>query len=307
MHYIKKYTALILIISLISIFSFQPIISAADVIPIKKISEVEDIVYGKASSVSIIERINSLEKTLYGEKKDGSLVERAENIADYVLSQGSRPSISFVLNSLEWTLTDDIKQGNIVDRLNDLETKVFGKPESGPLTTRIKRLANMSFPGGKISGESVVIESNTEIKLKLIEKIDSSATQKGELIPFEIAEDIVVDGKLVIPAGAKSKMRVTEIEKAGKFGKPGEVKVEFLPLRAIDGTVVKLIRDEELMTKRSRQLALGAGVLGAIVFNSPLGFALSYFVKGSPDVYDAGSKITVLTTEESKIFALNIK
>ena len=307
MHYLKKYTALILIISLISIFSLQPILSAANVIPIKKINEVEAIIYGKVSSISIIERINTLEKTLYGEKKEGSLVERAENIADYVLAQGSRPSISFVLNSLEWTLTDDINQGNIVDRLSDLETNVFGKPESGSLTTRIKRLVDMSFPGGKIAGKSVVLDSNNEIRLNLIEKIDSSVAQKGELIPFEIAKDIVVDGKLVIPAGTRSKMKVTEVEEAGQLGKPGKVQVEFLPLRAIDGTVIELKRKEgELMTERSRQLALGAGVLGAILFNSPLGFALSFAVKGNPEIYEVGSELRVLTTEENNIFALDI-
>lgn len=294
-------------ISLFSIFTFQPVLSASDVIPIKKIGEVEEILYGKRSSLSIIDRITDIEKTLYNQKRDGSLVERAENIADYVLTEGSRPSLPFVLNSLEWTLSNEIRQGNIIDRLADLETDVFGKPESGPITDRIKNLANMSFPGGKISGSKIVLSADTEIPLKLTEKIDSATVQKGELIPFEIADNIMVDGKLVVPEGTKGKMKVTGVEKSGQFGRDGEVMVEFLSLRAIDGRLIDLTMPEsEFMEKRSRQLAVAAGVLGAVVIGNPLGLGLSYFVKGSPEVYSAGTKIIAKTADQYTIFALQL-
>ena len=89
MNNLKEYTALLLTFSLLTIFTIQPFVSASDnVIPIKKINEVEEIIYGEPTSVSIIKKINNLEQTLFGEKKDGSLVTRAENIADYVLAQG---------------------------------------------------------------------------------------------------------------------------------------------------------------------------------------------------------------------------
>ncbi|MFW6028960.1 MAG: hypothetical protein ACOCRO_01760, partial [Halanaerobiales bacterium] len=67
MNAIKKYLSLILIFSLISIFSFQPILKASEVIPTKKISEIEMIVYGEVSSKSTTDRINNLDKTLFGE------------------------------------------------------------------------------------------------------------------------------------------------------------------------------------------------------------------------------------------------
>ena len=304
---LKKYTALILVFSLITIFSIQPYVLAADnVIPIKKINEVEEIIYGETTSISIINKIAKLEQSLFGDKKEGSLVVRAENIADYVLAQGSSPSLTFILNSLEWTLAENITSGNVVERLNNLEENVFGKSRSGALVDRIERLADMSYPDGRIPGESVIFKENTKVSLKLNEKLDSSVSQKGEIIEFEVANDVEVDNKLVIPAGTPGKMRVTKVEEAGQFGKPGKIEVEFLEFRAIDGTVIELKRPEkEFIEERSRQYAIGAGILGAIVFSSPLGAAVSYFVPGRPENYEAGSEFTVLTVEKNEIFALN--
>jgi len=304
---LKKYTALIIAFSLLTVFLIQPFVLANDnVIPIKKINEVEEIIYGKSTSESIINKINNLDQTLFGEKKDGSLVTRAENIADYVLAQGDTPSLTFILNSLEWTLSENITSGNIVERLNNLESNVFGEMRSGALVDRIKKLADMSYPDGRIPGKSVDLKENTIINLKLKEKLDSSVAQKGEIIGFEVANNIEIDNKLVLPAGTPGKMRVTKVEEAGQFGKPGKVEVEFLGIRAIDGTVLNLKRPEkEFFEERSRQYAIGAGILGAIVFSSPLGMAVSYFVPGNPESYDAGSEFTVMTVEENEIFALD--
>ena len=307
MNNLKKYTALVLVFSLITIFTFQPLVLASDkVIPIKKINEVEKIIYGESTSVSIIKKIDKLERTLFGESKEGSLVTRAENISNYVLAQGSNPSLTFILNSLEWTLSENMTTGNIVERLTKLESSVFGKAKTGALVDRIKSLADMSYPDGKIPGKEIVLEDNTEIQLKLTEKLDSSSVQKGEIIGFEVARDIEVDNKLVIPAGTSSKMRITKIEEAGQFGKSAKIEVEFLGLKAIDGTLIELQRpDKEFFEERSRQYAMGAGVLGAIALSSPLGLAASYFVPGESLSYKAGSKLTVITVESNNIFALD--
>lgn len=289
------------------VFTIQPFVSAADnVIPIKKINEVEEIIYGESTSKSIINKINNIEQVLFAEKKDGSLVKRAENIADYVLAQGSSPSLTFILNSLEWTLSEDITSGDIVERLNNLESNVFGKPRNGSLVDRIENLASMSYPDGRIPGESVTLADNTELNLKLKEKLDSSTVQKGEIIGYEVAKNIEVDNKLVIPAGTPGQMKVTKIEERGQFGKPGKIEVEFLGFRAIDGTKINLKRPEkEFFEERSRQYAIGTGILGAIILNSPLGVAVSYFVPGSPEIHEAGSELTVITVKENEIFALD--
>ena len=307
LNYFKKYTSLVLMFFLLTIFTIQPFVSASDnLIPIKKINEVEEIIYGESTSVSIIKKIAKLEQTLFGEKRKGSLVSRAENIADYVLAQGSSPSLTFILNSLEWTLSDGITSGNTVERLNNLESNVFGKSRTGALVDRIERLADMSYPDGRIPGDTIVFESNTELKLKLNEKLDSTVVQKGEIIDFEIAKNVEVDNKLVIPKSTPGKMRVIKVEEAGQFGKPAKIELEFLGLRAIDGTVIELKRaNKEFNEEKSRQYAIGAGFLGAIVFSSPLGIAVSYFVPGSSESYEAGSELTVLTVNENEIFALD--
>ena len=265
------------------------------------------VIYGEVSSDSIINRINNLDRTLFGEKRDGSLVERAENIANYVLAQGSTPSISFIMNSLEWSLSDKMHDGNISERLASLEENVFGQKQSGALIPRIKKLTNLSFPEGRIAGETANLENEHKIPLRLIEGIDSSKLQKGEIIEFEIAEDITIDKKLVIPKGKKGKMRVTEVQSPGQFGRDGSIKVEFLDLRAIDGTKIDFKRpNREFIEQRSRQLAIGAGLLGTIVFSSPLGAAVAYFVPGNHVIYEPGSKITVLVEGNYEVFALSL-
>jgi len=102
-------------------------------------------------------------------------------------------------------------------------------------------------------------------------------------------------------------MRVTEVQSPGQFGKNGQVKVEFLNFRAIDGTKINFKRPEvEFSEQKSRQLAIGAGFIGAIAFSSPLGAAISYFVPGSHEVYESGSEISVIVEGDYNIFALDL-
>ncbi|MFW5787877.1 MAG: hypothetical protein ACOCV3_06385 [Halanaerobiales bacterium] len=311
----------IYIIIFIFIFSFvQPVYSSSDVIPVQKLEEVEEILYDESEDGSIIDRVEEIEKTLYGEKQEGTLVERAVRIIDYVLAQEERPSLIFIVNTLEWSLMNEINDGNVVSRLENIENKAFGQSETGPVVDRVSRLVRLGLPREQIPAERVKIPSNTEIKIETLNTISSISSQKGQVIEFEVTEEVEIDDKLIIPKGLRGKMKVGGVEEAGKLGKDGRVMLEIDKLPAIDGT--RLTLSPKLGADRSdflnsitfdgrltlsRYLAVGTGVITSVLIDSPAGLILSYFIKGREEEIPEGSEMVLETVEDYEVYGLVTK
>ena len=86
------------------------------------------------------------------------------------------------------------------------------------------------------------VMEGTEVELKLVEAISSETHQEGDVVNFEVSNDILgEDGKtVVIKAGASAVGTVAEAEKRKMLGKKGEIRVVVDYTKAIDGTRVPL-------------------------------------------------------------------
>jgi len=62
----------------------------------------------------------------------------------------------------------------------------------------------------------------TLIRIKLIDEVSSSLSEKGEPFRSRVATDVLQDGQVVIPAGAEIDGRVAEVSQ-GKFGGHGSI------------------------------------------------------------------------------------
>jgi hypothetical protein len=68
-----------------------------------------------------------------------------------------------------------------------------------------------------------VLPAETEIHLRLLEAVASNTHKHGDRFKLEVAEPVVVDGQVVIPAGAICIGEVVHAAKAGFGGKAGEL------------------------------------------------------------------------------------
>lgn len=69
------------------------------------------------------------------------------------------------------------------------------------------------------------LEDGTVVKLKLMRDLDSSKIKDEEAVEFEVIEDVMVSGIVVIPRGAKAEGTIIEALAARRMGRTGRVGV----------------------------------------------------------------------------------
>jgi hypothetical protein len=68
-----------------------------------------------------------------------------------------------------------------------------------------------------------VLSAETEVHLRLLEPVASNTHKHGDRFKLEVVEPVVVDGEVLIPAGAACIGEVVHAAKAGFGGKAGEL------------------------------------------------------------------------------------
>ena len=145
-----------------------------------------------------------------------------------------------------------------------------------------------------------VLEDGTPIKLVLGETISSSDATVGQLVSFEVVEDVMVDGVVVVPKGGTAWATVTAAEPKRRLGRGGKLDLNVDKVRLTDGSKTLLSA-----VKNTKGGGHTGAMTGAIVVTSlivwpaapfflfmhgkditiPKGTALTAFVQGD-DVLD---------------------
>jgi hypothetical protein len=145
-----------------------------------------------------------------------------------------------------------------------------------------------------------VLEDGTPIKLVLGETISSSDAVLGQLVNFEVVEDVLVDGVVVVPKGGTAWATVTAAEPKRRLGRGGKLDLNVDKVRLTDGSKTLLSA-----VKNTKGGGHTGAMTGAIVVTSlivwpaapfflfmhgkditiPKGTALTAFVQGD-DVLD---------------------
>ncbi|MDR3738793.1 MAG: PEGA domain-containing protein [Terracidiphilus sp.] len=130
----------------------------------------------------------------------------------------------------------------------------------------------------------------TPVKLRLSQSISSADAKMGQEVPFEVVEEVKVDGVVVLPKGASAIANVTEAEHKKSMGRAGKLNVAISYARLTDGEKVAL---------RAVKEAKGGGhvgaMTGAIVATSIVFFPaapLFLFIHGKDITIPQGTEIT---------------
>lgn len=135
-----------------------------------------------------------------------------------------------------------------------------------------------------------MLRAGTPIALTMSEELTTKGKKLrvGQRFQLAVAEDLVIDGQIVVPAGSPATGEITEVRNKGMWGKSGAINARLLFLRA-NGRQIRLsgALDDKGVTGT-------AGVVGAIAFVPVAGF----FVTGTSAVIPLGAPVNAFIDED---------
>lgn len=130
----------------------------------------------------------------------------------------------------------------------------------------------------------------TPLKLRLIQTVTSATAKTGDEVPFEVMEDVQVDGITVLKKGSSAVGTVTEAGAKKSMGRGGKLNMTISYARLVDGEKVSL----RAVSNNSGGGHTGA-MTGAMVATSLIiwpAAPLFLFMKGKDITIPQGTEIT---------------
>jgi hypothetical protein len=167
----------------------------------------------------------------------------------------------------------------------------------------------------------VKLEEGTQVRLKLMETISSATAMAGQVVSFEVLDDVRVGEILVIAEGAPAWGTIVEAERKKSLGRGGKLAFRLDYVKAVDGTKAPL-RTTSISQGRGKGLTTGiAAGASAVLFwpaapffllmkgrnaEVPRGYHLAAFVDGDRliavrEAAEAGTEAPVTSRNPSAV------
>lgn len=230
----------------------------------EKLVRIERDTYGAEQTGAILSRISKLEKDYTGKNMQGNMNARIDAIYNLLYENTGEASVIAKVNALEWNINHEVQNSGIDNRIFLLEDSILGKTESGTFFSRIRQLSKESFGAENIPMIEEQIPENILIKVSLTEDVGSKTLQAGDTVNFKVAEDVIIDNKLIFAKGLRGEGTVTNVRRAqGWLAKKGKVEIDFNKIRCLDGrTVETFVGDEAKQAMIDNKMAAGALLVG---------------------------------------------
>lgn len=140
-----------------------------------------------------------------------------------------------------------------------------------------------------------VLRTGTPIVLKTVHELTTKGKhlKVGDRFPLEVADAVLLSGRVVIPAGSPAVGEITSIRNKGMWGKSGNIESQLLYVTA-NGRQIRL--EGNAGADKGKKAGAGAVAVSAIVF-LPTGF----FWTGTSAVIPPGTRINGLIGEDVPI------
>lgn len=135
-----------------------------------------------------------------------------------------------------------------------------------------------------------VLRTGTKVALKTSEELTTKGKKLrvGQHFNMEVAEAVLVNGQVVIPAGATAVGEITEVRNKGMWGKSGHLTAQMLYV-SVNGRQIRLTG-----TFDDKGVTGTAGVVGAIALVPVAGFLMT----GTSAVVPMGAPVTGFIGED---------
>jgi len=142
------------------------------------------------------------------------------------------------------------------------------------------------------------------VKVRLLSELNSATNQVGDRVRYRVVEDVMVDGRIAIPAGAEGEGRVTAVQKARPFGQAGRVEVDWGSATTFDGSAVRF-NVSERAARQNQELAVAASVAGLMILG-PIGLAGGFLVQGQEHIVPVGTEFFVEVARAAEVLGLSL-
>ena len=139
---------------------------------------------------------------------------------------------------------------------------------------------------------AVVLPDGTEFSVVTTEEITSKTATEGDLLTFKVAEDVVIDGHVLIAKDALVKGEVASTKKSGFFGRGGNLGIRIESTTTVDNQKTKI---------RSAKGKAGDDKTGTTVALVVLFGPLGFLKKGKQAIIKPGTVIKVFTDEQKSV------
>jgi len=139
----------------------------------------------------------------------------------------------------------------------------------------------------------------TAVKLRLGENLTSATAKAGDQVPFEVTEEVDVDGVPVIAKGGQALATVTDASPKKSMGRGGKLDVNVDSARLIDGEKLQLRAVQDNKGGGHVGAMTGAMVATSIVFFPAA--PLFLFIHGKDIVIPQGTEVTAFVQGDMKL------
>lgn len=143
----------------------------------------------------------------------------------------------------------------------------------------------------------ISVPAGTPIKVRLLENLNSQYTKDNERIRFEVVEDVVLQGRVVIRRGAKAFGRVEDARAAKGWGKKGKLEFVVESVEGADGYPLEVDFDAGQVAGNS------TGAVAATIYFAPL---FGGGVKGKKARLPKGLEYVVTTAKSVTMHVENL-
>ncbi len=143
------------------------------------------------------------------------------------------------------------------------------------------------------------LQDGTAVKLKLAENLSSGSAKTGQQVPFEVVEEVDVEGVPVIAKGAQAVGTVTTAEPKKSMGRGGKLDVNIDSVRLVDGEKAALSATKS-EKGGGHTGAMTAGMVGAAIVFFPAA-PLLLFIHGKDITIPEGTIITAFVAGDNKL------
>lgn len=273
---------------------------------LEDLTQIEIALYGQSEEKPLIERVEYLEKELVGRTLPGTIPNRVKQLKEFILlGTPEDPSVVFKINISQWIVEDKITSEPLANRIGNLENLLFGEMSNDVLAMRAESIFEVCFKEGKPQIEEVLIPAGTLIPIRFLSDLSSKKNKKGENFTFQIAENVFVGGKLILPANHEGTGEIIKAKKASILSRAGKLELAFKTVLPLDGTALNLVLGEEAEEENKRlYVAVGAGILGLIVLSNPVGLVAGALVPGKNVKIKEGDEMFLQVEEDTTVIAL---
>lgn len=159
------------------------------------------------------------------------------------------------------------------------------------LTLSLNSLSQSVSNGADTSTvKQVVLQKGYPITLLLLHEISSRFSQVGDVIKFAVKDDIVINGRTVIPKETPAFGTVSEVKPRAGLGKKGILNFSIDRLVFSSGRIININSDQK---------AAGQNKTGAMIATAAIISPLFLLKKGKDITFSPKKEFTAYTTEDN--------